>query len=214
VYILKKILLFDFDGTLVDSKYSILEIYNNNIAEKYGYNKLNKEDIEMLMNVSIKERCRILEIPFHKIPGLLLEETKTFRKYIKSIDMIEGIKEILYKLKEKKYSMGILSSNAEENIREFLDYNNIKIFEFIFSSSNLFGKHKTIKKCLKKYDFNKEDVLYVGDEIRDIVSCKKIDMNIAAVTWGFDSKNLLKQESPEFLVDSPEELYNIIESFE
>ena len=56
----------------------------------------------------------------------------------------------------------------------------------------------------------KDDVVYIGDEERDIAACKKCKISIIAVTWGFDSKELLEKNNPHYLADTPKELLEII----
>jgi phosphoglycolate phosphatase len=56
----------------------------------------------------------------------------------------------------------------------------------------------------------KNDVVYIGDEYRDILACKKSKIKIISVTWGFDSRDLLVSGNPDFIVDSPVELLNVI----
>ena len=45
--------------------------------------------------------------------------------------------------------------------------------------------------------------MYVGDEDRDIIASKKVNIKTIAVTWGFNSKEKLSREKPDYLVDSP-----------
>ena len=46
-------------------------------------------------------------------------------------------------------------------------------FEFVYSSNNLFGKHRTINRVIRNHGLSLENTFYVGDETRDIESAKK-----------------------------------------
>jgi phosphoglycolate phosphatase-like HAD superfamily hydrolase len=65
------------------------------------------------------------------------------------------------------------------------------------------------KKILRRYGIRKEEVLYVGDEIRDITATKNIGVDIASVDWGYNSREGLEEHKPEYLISEPEELLTI-----
>ncbi|KKS45340.1 hypothetical protein A3J20_03735 [Candidatus Gottesmanbacteria bacterium RIFCSPLOWO2_02_FULL_42_29] len=71
----KKILIFDFDGTIADSRNIILETINK-LSEKYGYKSIQNGNIEELRNKTIKELFQILRIPWIKLPLLLIDIVK------------------------------------------------------------------------------------------------------------------------------------------
>ena len=75
----------------------------------------------------------------------------------------------------------------------------------------MFGKDKVIKKMLKTQRFNAKDVIYVGDETRDIDAAKQAKVTIIAVTWGFNTAKALTESSPNFLAHNPRELLEIVE---
>jgi phosphoglycolate phosphatase-like HAD superfamily hydrolase len=52
----------------------------------------------------------------------------------------------------------------------------------------------------------------VCDEVRDIEAAKKSGIKSIAVAWGYNTKDALIKENPDFLVNSPDELINIIVS--
>ena len=105
--------------------------------------------------------------------------------------------------------MGIISSNSKKNINTFLKNENIDTMDFIISSP-LFSKEIKINKLKKKLRLKDEDILYVGDEVRDIVSAKKSNIDIASVTYGYNTKEYLSSEEPTYFIDNLKELFNII----
>ena len=88
--------------------------------------------------------------------------------------------------------VAIVSFNSSENINKFLIQQNIKSsVDYVWSTSMIGGKEKTLKNSLNFLGANAQEVLYVGDEVRDEVACQKAGIPIAAVTWGFNSKDIL-----------------------
>jgi phosphoglycolate phosphatase len=205
---MQKTIIFDFDGTIVDSKDLIIQLYNE-LAEKNNYKKIDKSNFKSLSELPIVERCKVLNVPIYKIPALVYEVMKNYKNYLVSINIVDGIRDVLFKLKENGFNLGIISSNSISTIEEFLVKNKIDIFDSIYSAKNIFGKHHTINGLVKKFNLDKKYILYVGDEIRDIISCKKACAKIVAVTWGYDSTELLLDGKPDFIVNSPAEILDV-----
>jgi len=53
-------------------------------------------------------------------------------------------------------------------------------------------------------------VFYVCDEVRDIEAARKSGISSIAVTWGYNTKDALIKENPDFLANTPDELRDII----
>lgn len=202
-------IIFDLDGTLIDSLDTFIKI-GNDMAEKYGYKSLNEESIKELLKLPMKKRIESLKIPVYKIPKMGFEALNTFNTYAAQVKPINGIKEMLEQLHQEGYRLNIVSSNSLRNIDTFLKANDMNLFDNIQSSKGLFGKHITIGKLITRLRANKEEVIYIGDEQRDIEACRKIGIKIISVLWGFDSLELLKKEGPDYIVSEPKEIVEII----
>ena len=202
---MKKTIMFDFDGTLADSKDVAFKIYNE-LAEEHNYKKIKKSEIPEISRASIIEKCKMLNVPKFKLAFLFYEATKRFKEHILNINLFDGIKEVVDILNNEDFNLVVVSSNSEETIKEILQRNDVHVFTNIFSSKNLFGKHKTINNYIKKNNLKREDIIYVGDELRDIDSCKKSGVKIISVSWGFDSPELLMSNKPDYLVNTPGEI--------
>ncbi len=98
-------------------------------------------------------------------------------------------------------------------MEKFLKINNLDFFDFIYSESNIFGKAKKLNGLLKEKKINPQSVFYVGDETRDITAAKEAGVKAIAVTWGFNGKEILKEQSPDYLVGNPEELIALLDDF-
>ncbi|CAN5916958.1 HAD family hydrolase [soil metagenome] len=202
-------ILFDFDGTLVDSRQVFLAVFNQ-LAEKYGYRNLRQEDLAALRCLSIADRCRFLKFPLYRIPFVIYQAYHLYRKQMKDLVLFDGIRELLAGLKSRGYQLGIISSNAENNIREFLLHQEIDTIEEIACSGDIFGKGKMIRRFLKAKGLENSEVIYVGDELRDILACQKNGVKVVWVGWGFDGEELIKEAAPDFIVRSPEEILRLV----
>jgi phosphoglycolate phosphatase len=205
-----KTVIFDFDGTLVYSRPLAIQLFND-FADKYGYRKISDDEVEYLSRLSISNRLKALKCPMYKLPGLLIDMKKKYKRDVVTLGSVAGIREVLEDLKKDGVTIGILSSNYEENIRSFLELNQIDTFDFIFTASNIFGKDKAILRLIKEKGISLGEILYVGDELRDIEACNKIHVPCMAVTWGFEAQELLVSANPQYIVHEPAEICNIIQ---
>jgi len=204
-----KTIIFDFDGTLADTLNSIAILYNK-IAPKYGCKQVTPQDIEQLRNKTPKQVIRELSIPTLKIPTMIFKVKTALIKHFDSIKIHPGIINVLNVLKEK-YSLGILTSNSQKNVKTYLKkYNLLNLFDFIYTGKNIFGKDRTIKRLLREQNLTKDEVVYVADETRDIEASHKVGVPIIAVSWGFNKKEILASFNPTSLIDHPDQLLTIL----
>jgi phosphoglycolate phosphatase len=206
-----KYIVFDFDGTLVDSKAIFISVFNQ-LAEQYDFKKMEPDKIEYLQQLSLKERFRYLRVPLYKLPFLTAKFLKRYRQSIGHILLVPGMDHALQQLKNKGYSLGIVSTNNESNIRQFLLTNQIEDIDKIYCSSKLFGKDQVIKKFIKSCHLQSSEMIYVGDEQRDIIAARKNQVKAIWVSWGYDVAAVAQKENPDYMVSSPAEIVNIVAS--
>ncbi|MGE7908592.1 HAD-IA family hydrolase [Lysinibacillus xylanilyticus] len=204
-----KYIIFDFDGTLADSTAVFASAWNT-IAQKYKFKGIELKEIESLKKLSIAERSKLFDFPMYKLPMILPQFYRLYRQSLNDVHLYDGIKEVLMEIDKKGYKILIISSNSQENILEFLKLNNIHCVSKVLSSTRIFGKDKVIKKFLKDSGITPSEVFYIGDEQRDIVACKKVGVPIIWVSWGYDAIEVVQHEEPEYKVNTPQEILNII----
>ncbi|WP_088227556.1 HAD-IA family hydrolase [Desulfosporosinus sp. FKB] len=202
-----KLLVFDFDGTLVDSQSISIKIYNQ-LADKYHVKKIKSFDT--IKKLPLHERFKALNLPVYKLPLFAADFTKQYKHSLETIALVTGMREILIELKKKGYELAIVSSNSESNIRDYLGEKQLNVFETIINSHNILGKDKVIKKLLISKMLEASEVLYVGDEIRDVIACKKLGIKIIWANWGYDLLEMLQGEQPDYIAYSPEDILSII----
>ena len=198
-----KLIIFDFDGTIANTIEIGIPIFNK-LANKYNFVELKK--LEELHNTTLKEFFRMHKISKIRFPFYFREFLEDLNKSIDDVKIYPEIKDIIKKL-NKNYKLGIVSANTKENIQKFLKKNDLEFcFDFIYNYQLIFGKSKVFKKLIKSKKLKKEDLIYIGDELRDIEASKKAGIDIISVTWGFNNKNILKKEKPTFIADKPEDI--------
>ena len=208
-----KVIIFDFDGTLADTIDILLSV-TNRLSAEFGFKSATKEELAQLSNLNSWQILQYSGISIFKFPLLIRRLKAELHSELPHIQLFPGIKEVLLELKKRGFQLGIITSNSRENVLGTLEKNGLQdTFTFIDSSST-FGKHKVINRWLKTEHINAEEVVYVGDEIRDIAAARKTGIKVIAVGWGFNSPEALAAQNPDFLIERPQELIEIMNSWQ
>lgn len=209
----QKVIIFDFDGTIADTVDALVSIANR-LAVQFGYVQITPEELGLLRNFTSREIIKYSGISVFKIPFLVKKVKSELKDKIHEFKPIAGIQEALIELDKAGYKLGIITSNSQENVTEFLRNNKLDtLFDFIYSGVTIFGKTTIINNVLKQKQFKSQEVIYVGDETRDIEASKKANIKVIAVSWGFNSPEVLAKQKPDFLIHKPSELLTVIKSF-
>lgn len=202
-------IIFDFDGTIADTMSEMIRIYNEN-HRKFGVKPVSDDELGSLRAQGPYDIMKELKISTLKLPLIMFRLKRVLRRRIPGIEPCTNMVNLIHSLKENGYRLGILSSNSVENIRLFLQRNGLDCFDFIHSSSNVFGKHRGLARIIKKSGVSEENLIYIGDEIRDIEATDRVGVPIIAVSWGYNSPESLKRYAPDYFAESPEDILRIV----
>lgn len=211
--------IFDFDGTICDTKDSILNITD------LTYKSLNENISKGLIKDTLKLGCS-LEETFSVINTSLNLDfdidflVKTYRNLYnnngyKYINVYEGITPLLDFLKKKDVTILILSNKGSESIEKILKYNKIGgyIDEVIGADSCKYNKPnpKLFSEIISiKYpNIEKEKTYIIGDTLTDIKFAKNSNLKSCFVDYGYGDTNECIQLQPDIVVHSPKELFKI-----
>lgn len=203
-------LIFDFDGTIADTLDEALSIYNQ-IAGEHNLRTIEQEEVHYLRHMKLSDFLDHLAVPKRLVPKLLYKGTRILRSRISQLPLIQGMGDVLPHLSKQSEHFGILTSNSVENVELFLEHHGMQdVFSFISSTSKLTGKAKHLRSICRTFSIEPDDIIYIGDEIRDVKAAKKAGVPIAAVGWGFNSPEALVGANPNFLFHDPSELQGLV----
>lgn len=205
-------ILFDFDGTIGDSLETVITAYNS-IAASYGLETIHPEQKEFLRDFGARELIKRYNVSSWKLFFL----TRTMRSLLKTegknITLFPGMDTLFKDLQQQGITIGIVTSNSQEKVETCLQRWNITEISFIHSERNIFSKAKAFRHVLKKYNIKKKEVLYVGDEVRDIEATHEVGIPMIAVTWGFNSEQRLAKSEPKYIAHIPNDILKIVTNY-
>ncbi|MBP9728155.1 MAG: HAD-IA family hydrolase [Candidatus Moranbacteria bacterium] len=200
---MKKTIIFDQDGTLVDIEPVFIKILNA-LAPEFGFAPLREEELPTLKKFHLKSFIwKRLGWRLFLFPLILKRGREEYHKRIPEVELFSGTKELIETLRSHGHSIGIVSSSRKDTITALMEKFGIHM-DFIYQC-HLFSKSKTLALVLKERNLALSEVVYIGDEVRDVESCRKIGLDILSVTWGLNSKVALQAIGAD-TVDTREEL--------
>ncbi len=215
---MNKLVIFDLDGTLIDSLPDIA--YNVNIAlERFGYTRCDYS--EVMANIGNGARRLIKDCMGEGVSEEQVDECLTYYNDIYTnsgsprTGLFEGIDEVLIKLKQSGYKIAILTNKPQFTTDEvYQKY--LKKFEFDI----VLGQSDKIK-CkpdkagaefiMKMLDVSKENCYFIGDGETDVLTAINAEILSICVLWGYRNKAQLEKVGGEIFVKSPKDILSILE---
>ena len=204
----KTLLIFDFDGTIANTLEVAVDIVNE-MSEEFHFPSVTKEEFVHYRGKSIPELMRLSGLSWIQLPALVKRTRDHFKQRIGDVLPVEGMPDILRALASEGYRLGILTSNTQENVEAFLKLYDLELFEFVQAPKSIFGKASRLKYLQKNLRIPHQHMVMIGDEIRDTQAAQKAQIDSVAVTWGFNSEELLQSHSPTCILQQPQELLSL-----
>ncbi len=177
-----KLIVFDIDGTLVDTKYSICKGLQNLVFKKLG-KKYPLEDLEFAFGSGGPETLESLGLKEENLADWL-EEVSSLSHTIHPFD---GIKEMLADIHAKGIALGIASSKYREELDYTLGAHGIlKYFQHIVCFDDVENPKPHPEPIYKAADMagvSTKDILFIGDTEYDIDCAKNSGVDFALAGW-------------------------------
>ncbi|MEI7682972.1 MAG: HAD-IA family hydrolase [Candidatus Saccharibacteria bacterium] len=202
-----KHVIFDFDGTLVDSLPVVVRIANQVVPQ------LNIDDHELakIREMPAREIIKYSGIPNWQLLRLIIKGKKIMAQHLDELKLFKGIDAVIVDLHKKDFKLSVVSSNSEENIRKVLKSEGVEeYFTGVYGNVGLFSKARVFKTVLKDMHISASQAIYVGDEVRDIEAARKIPIDVISVTWGYNGEQILKKYKPTYLAKTLQQLQTVL----
>ncbi len=213
-----KAILFDLDGTLVDSRKDIAQAVNATLKQ-FDLPEEKEEKIFQFVGNGVQNFIKevIKKQKKEEIYPLFLPSFLEF--YYEHIDEhtkpFEGVKDVLNTLnKDENCVLAVVSNKLEKFAHKLLkSLNLLHFFDFV-CGCDTFGVKKpdpsVVLEVCKSLSINAKNTIMLGDSENDIIAAKDAGAVSACVTYGFRPKEILLQFKPHFVIHKPHQLLTII----
>ena len=207
--------VFDLDGTLLDTSKGILNSVRDTIAF-YGLPSLNDRDLLVFMGCSIYESFQRF-YPEQDADNLVAYFRKMYaERHFEEAGEYDGISELLMQLKNAGIKIGIATFKRDDLAKRLLSkYSFYRYIDVINGSDNegCLRKPDIINKSIRALHPDKiEDVVVIGDANNDFIAAREVGVDFIGITYGYgfsESDSLLL---PFQSVSNPNDLLNILNS--
>lgn len=210
-----KYILFDFDGTLVDSSEGIFKSLTY-AFENMGHGTPTEELLRKFVGPP-------LHYSFTKFAGFTSEHayemTEKYRERYKKIGYLEnrvydGIPEMLERLQNEGYILGTASSKPVRFINDICEQRDIKKY-FAHIGGTQFdnikeSKTTVIKDAMKILGADTANTLMVGDRLFDIQGAHEAGIPCCAVLFGFGNRAEFEEYKAEYIIEKPNDIFSIL----
>jgi phosphoglycolate phosphatase len=191
-----KLAIFDLDGTLSDSFPWFLRIVNS-VADRHGFRRLDPADIENLRGQGSREIVRYFQVPFWKLPMVARDMRRLKAEHVHELPLFPGVDRLFQSLRRTGVRIAMVSSDGEDNVRAILGPANAALVDHYACGASLFGKTSKLRQAVKAAGVAPADVIYTGDEVRDLEAAREAGVAFGAVAWGYAKADALKARQPD-----------------
>ncbi len=185
----KKLIIFDMDGTLVNSSLTIANAINY-VRKNLGFDPMEQEYILRLVNDHTINPAQT----FYHAKAFDADHEKWFSEYYtknheSELVLYDGIKELLHSLKEKGHALGVATNAYRGSTIESLTHLDVyELFDGIACYDDVAqGKPHPdmLHKLLDELEHQSHEALFIGDGPRDEMASKSAEIEYIMVDWGF-----------------------------
>jgi phosphoglycolate phosphatase len=198
-------ILFDFDGTLVNSLDAAFSAFQR-VGPEFGCGPLDREGLERLRGLHALEVVHALGVPLYRLPQLATRMRRAMRGDLMETSPVEGIGDVLEVLLRRGHRLGVVSSNARASVRDYVRRHRLPGLDVIVGGTGLFGKAGALRKQVRQRRVEPGRLLYVGDELRDLEAAREALVRFAAVGWGYTPLERLAVRTPDYQCHQPRDL--------
>lgn len=204
--------LFDLDGTLIDTNELIISSFLHTLGHYYP-ERYQREDVLPFMGPTLHETFESIN------PEKVEEMIAVYREYnIKNHDVLvkefEGVFETVRTLKESGYKLGIVTTKVSNVVEKGLKLTNLDQFFDVVVTLDDVEKPKPdpepILKALDLLDAKPEEAIMVGDNSHDILGGKNAGTKTAGVAWTAKGREFLMEFKPDYMLDNMADLLDLL----
>ncbi len=209
-------IIFDLDGTLTDTLEDLKNSVNY-VMKEFGFPERTFDEVRSFVGNGVK-RLIYLSVP-DNIPEKTADEClAVFKEHYKNNSLIktkpyDGIIPMLEELKSRGIKTAVVTNKMNEAALDI-----VRIFFGGLIDITVGQKDGVAQKpqpdgiyyVLENLGISKDKAVYVGDSEVDCITAKNAKIPCIGVSWGFRDEAVLKENGADFIIDAPQQIFNII----
>ncbi len=209
------LIIFDWDGTLIDSQSHIVDSMRGAILEE-GLEVPDDDEIRHIIGLSLPVAITRL------LPEVGKEQVQRiadgyrelfFRDSHRMEQMFEGVDDIIRDLHGRGYQLAVATGKSRRGLDLGLQMTGLgKYFHITRCADETRSKPhpQMLEEILTDLDLRPRQAVMVGDTQYDMDMARSIGMDSLAVTYGMHDRELLQNSEPTYIIDELAELKNIV----
>lgn len=208
--------LFDFDGTIMDTNNVIIQSWQHTFRTVEGKERSVEEIFETFGEPLYITMEKVLpQIPAEE--GIQIYRGFHYENFVDLIEVFPGIMELLKELKAKGYKTGIVTSRLWHTTEIGLKkYNMEQYFDAIVTCDDT-DKFKPdpepVNLALKRLGSKPAETIMIGDSMFDILCARNAGVKTALVSWALavSDEDKTGENAPDYIIDKAGDLLDILE---
>jgi pyrophosphatase PpaX len=205
-------LLFDLDGTLIDTNELIISSFLHTL-EIYYPNQYKREDVLPFIGPPLYDTFVKMD------PDRVEEMITTYRKYNHEkhdelVTEFDGVFDTVKILHEKGLKLGIVTTKMRKTVDMGLKLTKLdQFFDVIVALDNVKNAKpdpEPVLLALKRLDSKPEEAIMIGDNYHDILAGKNAGTKTAGVAWSIKGKEFLASYEPDYMLEHMSDLLKIV----
>ncbi|MGL3104237.1 HAD family hydrolase [Bradyrhizobium sp. BR 1432] len=218
---MKPILVFDWNGTLLDDAHMLLQT-TNAILDRFGRTTIDMDTFRNHCDVPLSILYRSLGMSESEIAdvdrdaGAMFHDT--YEQFASKADLREGARRILEMARERDASSIIVSNHVVEPLQSQLrrlginDYiNEVIAFESRAAQFKSTSKGERLRRYMQENDLKPQATFIIGDMPVETNIARDLGLISVSITGGFVSDSRLQAAEPDYIIRSHHELLPILQ---
>ena len=210
-----KALIFDLDGTLVDTLADLSDAMNWSLSElSEPVHRLEACRAMIGNGVSMFAKRALSPDKQHLCPRLLeLLKARYSQKCFEKSFVFDGVGAVVVKLRQNAIRLAVATNKDEDDavriVEHFFGVGTFEVICGVRSGGPVKPDAAFAGEIMARMGLVSDDFAFVGDSDVDVATAKAVGMRCIGVTWGFRSVEQLKAAGADIIIDRPEEILDL-----
>lgn len=212
-----KAVLFDWDGTLVNSKDAILQSYRDSTTEHLGKPyPVTDEEVALIIPMRAQESFGMMSDDPDVVESLIAGYHAAYLRNSQTLTRAyDGAVETLHSLLDRGLRIGVVTSKGRDRVDHDAERFGLASYVEAYVTGDVSAERKPhpgpIREALEAMVLDASEVLYVGDGPQDVIAGRGAGVRTAAAAYGFHTMDEIELQQPDHVLQSVREVEDLVQ---